>query len=227
MRRCLCVLAVSLGTMPTVAQQPENVQVLAPGPMEAMVVDGQLPGLGQPNKLELIPYYKANARGGQLYKMRRYDDAKPFLEVGAQLGFKMSQARLGAIYAYGLGSSERDSVKGITWIGVAAEPHTHPEISKQYRALLREIPESAVPRVETLVAAERAKYGSDATGTKCQMMRGAGSHISWFNCEVENIYRFLSAAKNYDLCLMQRIEGVRSEGGGEMGSAAISATPCI
>ena len=227
MRRCLCVLAVSLGTMPTVAQQPETVQVLAPPPMEAMVVDGQLPDLGQPSKLELIPYYKANAQGGQLYKMRRYDDAKPFLEVGAQLGFKMSQARLGAIYAYGLGSSERDAVKGITWIGVAAEPHTHPAIRKQYRALLQELPESAVPRVETLVAAERAKYGSDATGTKCQMMRSAGSHISWFNCEVENIYRFLSAAKNYDLCLMQGIEGIHSEGGGEMGSAAISATPCI
>lgn len=179
------------------------------------------------NRFEVVHYYNANARGGQLYKMRRYDDAKPFLEVGAQLGFKMSQARLGAIYAYGLGTTERDAVKGITWIGVAAEPRTDPAISKQYRELLRQVPESAIPRIEALVAAERAKYGSSATGTKCQMIRSAGSHMSWLNCEVKDVYRFRSAADNYNLCLIQGIEGLQSESGGEMGIAAISVTPCI
>lgn len=221
------VLLISLASATSLAQQPDSIQVPTSQPMEEIVVEGHLPDIEDMNKFEVIHYYNANARGGQLYKMRRYDDAKPFLEVGAQLGFKMSQARLGAIYAYGLGSTERDAVKGITWIGVAAEPRTDPAISKQYRALLREIPESAVSRVEALVAAERAKYGSDATGTKCQMIRSAGSHMSWLNCEVKDIYRFRSAADNYDLCLIQGIEGLQSESGGEMGIAAISVTPCI
>lgn len=221
------ILSISLASFTNFAQQPDSIQVPTSQPMEEIVVEGQLPDIEEMNKFEVIHYYNANARGGQLYKMRRYDDAKPFLEVGAQLGFKMSQARLGAIYAYGLGSTERDAVKGITWIGVAAEPRTDPAISKQYRALLREIPESAVSRVEALVAAERAKYGSDATGTKCQMIRSAGSHMSWLNCEVKDIYRFRSAADNYDLCLIQGIEGLQSESGGEMGIAAISVTPCI
>ena len=197
-------------------------------PMEEVVVEGQLPDIDDMNKFEVTHYYNANARGGQLYKMRRYDDAKPFLEIGAQLGFKMSQARLGAIYAYGLGSTETDAVKGITWIGVAAEPRTDPTISKEYRDLLKQVPENAIPRIEALVAEGRAKYGSGATGTKCQMIRSAGSHMSWLNCEVKDIYRFRSAADNYDLCLIQGIEGLQSEGsGGEMGIAPISVTPCI
>lgn len=228
-RRTVFALAllILLPSATNFAQQPDSIQVPTSQPMEEIVVEGQLPDIEDMNKFEVIHYYNANARGGQLYKMRRYDDAKPFLEVGAQLGFKMSQARLGAIYAYGLGTTERDAVKGITWIGVAAEPRTDPAISKQYRALLREIPESAVSRVEALVAAERAKYGSDATGTKCQMIRSAGSHMSWLNCEVKDIYRFRSAADNYDLCLIQGIESLQSESGGEMGIAAISVTPCI
>lgn len=209
------------------AQQPNSVQVPTSQPMEEIVVEGQLPEIEDMNRFEVIHYYNANARGGQLYKMRRYDDAKPFLEVGAQLGFKMSQARLGAIYAYGLGTTERDAVKGITWIGVAAEPRTDPAITKQYRALLREVPESAIPKIEALVAAERAKYGSNATGTKCSMIRSAGSHMSWLNCEVKDVYRFRSAADNYNLCLIQGIESIQSESGGEMGIAAIAVTPCI
>ena len=218
---CLLLGAISY------AQAQGNVQIPTSQPMEEIVVEGQLPDVDDMNRFEVIHYYNANARGGQLYKMRRYDDAKPFLEVGAQLGFKMSQARLGAIYVYGLGSTERDAVKGITWIGVAAEPRTDPTISKEYRDLLRQVPEGAIPRIEALVAAERAKYGSDATGTKCEMIRSAGSHMSWLNCEVKDIYRFRSAADNYDLCLIQGIEGLQSESGGEMGIAAISVTPCI
>ena len=220
-------LSLVIASSAIFGQQPESFQAPASQPMEEIVVEGQLPEIEDMNRFEVIHYYNANARGGQLYKMRRYDDAKPFLEVGAQLGFKMSQARLGAIYAYGLGTTERDAVKGITWIGVAAEPRTDPAISKQYRALLREIPENAVPRIEALVAAERAKYGSNATGTKCQMIRSAGSHMSWLNCEVKDVYRFRSAADNYNLCLIQGIEGLQSESGGEMGIAAISVTPCI
>lgn len=81
--------------------------------------------------------------------------------------------------------------------------------------------------MEALISAQRDKYGSRATGTKCQMIRTAGSHMSWLNCEVKDLYRFRSAADRYDLCLMQGIEGIQSEGGGEMGIGAISVTPCI
>ncbi|MYD43628.1 MAG: hypothetical protein F4W90_07020 [Gammaproteobacteria bacterium] len=191
-------------------------------PMEEIVVEGELPDVDDMNSFEVIHYYNANARGGQLYKMRRYDDAKPFLEVGAQLGFKMSQARLGAIYAYGLGTTERDAVKGITWIGVAAEPRTDPTITKHYRDLLKQIPPGEMPKIEAMVAEGRAKYGSSATGTNCQMIRSAGSHMSWLNCEVKDMYRFRSAADAYHLCLIQGIESIQSDG--EM--AAISVTPC-
>ena len=221
------LVCLTFGSYCVIAQFEGNVSTPTALPMEEIVVEGQLPDVEDMNKFEVIHYYNANARGGQLYKMRRYDDAKPFLEVGAQLGFKMSQARLGAIYAYGLGTTERDAIKGITWIGVAAEPRTDPAISKTYRDLLREVPENAIPMVEALVAEERAKYGSSATGTKCEMIRSAGSHMSWLNCEVKDIYRFRSAADNYDLCLIQGLEGLQSESDGDMGIAAITITPCM
>lgn len=229
LRGCLGLLFFWATFSPQVfAQQPIGDFSSSSLPMEEVVVEGQLPDIDDMNAFEVVHYYNANARGGALYKMRRYDDAKPFLEVGAQLGFKMSQARLGAIYAYGLGTTERDAVKGITWIGVAAEPKTDPTIRKEYTDLLKQIPESAIPRVQELVADGRAKYGSSATGTKCQMIRSAGSHMSWLECEVKDLYRFRSAADKYDLCLIQGIEGLQSEGsGGEMGIAPISVTPCM
>ena len=225
---CSVLLLQLILSPAAIAQEPLGDFSQSNVPMEEVVVEGQVPDIEDMNRFEVVHYYNANARGGALYKMRRYDDAKPFLEVGAQLGFKMSQARLGAIYAYGLGSTERDAVKGITWIGVAAEPRTDPTIRKQYSDLLKQVPEAAIPRIEDLVAEGRAKYGTAATGTKCQMIRSAGSHMSWLECEVKDIYRFRSAADKYDLCLMQGIESIQSEGsGGEMGIAPIAVTPCI
>ncbi len=176
-------------------------------PMEEMGFEGQLPGADERNRFNnAISYYNANERGGQLYKMRRYDDAKPFLKAGARLGFKMSQARLGAIYAYGLGSTERDAIRGIAWIGVAAAPRTDPAISKQYRDLLRQVPERDIAKIEALVAEARVKYDFNATGTKCRMIRSAGSHRSWLNCDVEDWDRFKIAIDNHNLCATQGLE---------------------
>lgn len=227
--KSLAPLVLTMILMPSInAQEPIADFSQNNVPMEEVVVEGQLPEIDDMNRFEVVHYYNANARGGALYKMRRYDDAKPFLEVGAQLGFKMSQARLGAIYAYGLGTTERDAVKGITWIGVAAEHRTDPTIRKQYTDLLKQVPESAIPRIQELVSEGRAKYGSSATGTKCQMIRSAGSHMSWLECEVKDVYRFRSAADKYNLCLIQGIESIQSEAsGGETGIGAIPVTPCI
>lgn len=210
----------TLGAMPTQPQPSGNYEPAQP--MEELVVEGELPDVDDMNAFEVIHYYNANARGGQLYKMRRYDDAKPYLEIGAQLGFKMSQARLGAIYAYGLGTTQRDAVKGIMWIGVAAEPRSDPAITKHYRDLLRQVPEGEISKIEAIVADARAKYGSDATGTNCQMIRSAGSHMSWLNCEVKDMYRFRTAADNYHLCRIQGIESIQTTG--EM--APIAVAPC-
>ena len=195
--------------------------------IEELVVEGQVPDVEDMNSFEVTSYYNVNARGGQLYKMRRYDEAKPLLEIGAQMGFKMSQARLGAIYAYGLGTTPANPVKGIAWIGVAAEPKSDPTIRKEFNTLLKQVPREHVARIEALVTEQRAKYGSKATGTKCSMIRSAGSHMAWLNCEVQDMYKFRSAADSYNLCLIQGIEGIMSEGGGDMGLAAISTVPCI
>ena len=196
------------------------------GYIEELVVEGQVPDVEDMNAFEVTSYYNVNARGGQLYKMRRYDEAKPLLEIGAQMGFKMSQARLGAIYAYGLGTTPANPVKGIAWIGVAAEPKSDPAIRKEFSTLLKQIPKKNLAQIEALVTEQRAKYGSKATGTKCSMIRSAGSHMSWLNCEVDDMYKFRSAADAYHLCLIQGTMGIQSEGGGEMGIASISTVPC-
>ena len=172
------------------------------GYIEELVVEGQLPDIGEMNEFEVTNYYNMNAKAGQLYKMRRYDEAKPLLEIGAQLGFKMSQARLGAIYAYGLGTTPADPIKGISWIGVAAEPKSDPAIRKEFSTLMKQIPKEHRGRVDAHVANQRAKYGSKSTGTKCSMNRSAGSQMSWLVCEVEDVYKFRSAADQYNLCLM-------------------------
>lgn len=195
--------------------------------MEELVVEGQVPDISDLNKIEVLDYYNANATGGALYKMRRYDEAKPLLEVGAKLGFKMSQARLGAIYLHGLGTTEQDVEKGMIWLGVAAEPRTDPEILKTYKQYANKLPDDMRDRLDRLVAEQSSKYGTNASGTKCRMIRIVGSHMAELSCEVEDIYKFRSSADNQNLCLMGGFDRIQSEAGGEMGLAAISVVPCI
>ena len=197
-------------------------------PVEEVYVEGQIPDIDDLNHIEIIDYYNANANGGTLYKMRRYDDAKPYLEVGAQLGFKMSQARLGAIYLHGLGTTEQDVEKGLVWIGVAAEPRTDPEILKTYKEYANKLPPDMRTYLDQKVAEARIEYGSKSTGTKCRMTRQIGSHMADLLCEVKDAYRFRSAADARDLCLMQGIGNIQSEGDSSgMGIAAISVIPCM
>lgn len=93
---------------------------------------------------EVLLFYDAHKKGADLYKRRKYDEAKPYLLVTAKMGFKMSQARLGHIYLMGLGSTPKDAVKAIGWFGVAAEPTTTPGIRNQYRKLLKQIDRKSV-----------------------------------------------------------------------------------
>lgn len=224
---CLMVSSLLLNGS-TIAQEQQMAQSSPQQSqyIEEVFVEGQVPDPTEMEEFEIIRYYDVNARGGQLYKMRRYDEAKPLLEIGAQMGFKMSQARLGAIFAYGLGSTPANAVKGISWIGVAAEPMTDPAIRNEYRTLLKQIPQENRAQIEALVASQREKYGSRATGTSCSMIRSAGSHMSWLQCEVDDMYKFRSSAAAYHLCLAQGISDIVTESDGEMGIGSVSAIPC-
>lgn len=158
--------------------------------VEEVVVTGEKIVIEDLNEREVLLFYDAHVKGADLYKRKKYDEAKPYLIATAKLGFKMNQARLANIYLHGLGSTERDSVKGIGWLGVAATPTSTPGIRNFYRKLLRQIPQDQLQTVQTIVNEYIAKYGNVATGTDCNMIRVAGSHVATISCEVKDLYRF-------------------------------------
>ena len=136
---------------------------------------------------------QANLKGARLYKERKYREAIPYLLTGARLGFKMSQARLGTIYLYGLGEVKRDLTQGFGWLGVASESLTSPTIVNRWRKLVRDLPEEHSDWLHEVVSDYRQKYGANATGTQCEMKGNTKSFISRLECTVaDEWHRFVS-----------------------------------
>ena len=136
---------------------------------------------------------ESNSKGARLYKQGKYKEALPYLLVGAKTGFKMSQARLGAIYLGGLGSVPKDLHQGIGWLGVASEPITSPEIRKIWKRVLSGVSESSREEVEAIVSEYVNLYGQRATGTACEMTSNTKSHVARLECTLDDeFHRFAS-----------------------------------
>lgn len=136
---------------------------------------------------------ESNSRGAKLYKQGKYKEALPYLLVGAKTGFKMSQARVGAIYLGGLGEVEKDVRKGIGWLGVASEPITAPEIRNTWKRVLGNVAEGSKSEVAKIVAEYVALYGRRVTGTECEMTSNTKSLVASLECTLDDeFHRFAS-----------------------------------
>lgn len=136
---------------------------------------------------------ESNSRGARLYKQGKYKEALPYLLVGAKTGFKMSQARAGAIYLGGLGGVQKDVRKGIGWLGVASEPVTAPEIRNMWKNVLKNVPEDSKGEVAKIVTEYVALYGRKVTGTDCEMTSNTKSLVARLECTLDDeFHRFAS-----------------------------------
>lgn len=136
---------------------------------------------------------ESNSRGAKLYKQGKYKEALPYLLAGAKTGFKMSQARVGAIYLGGLGGVKKDLRKGIGWLGVASEPITAPEIRNTWKRVFSGVSESSKGEVAKIVSEYVALYGRRTTGTECEMTSNTKSLVAQLECTLDDeFYRFAS-----------------------------------
>lgn len=184
-----------------------------------MVIVEERLDLARMNEFELRDFLESVSRGGDLYKQRRYKEAIPYLEAGAKMGYKMSQARLAAIYLLGLGGVEIRNEEGIAWLGVAATPTTDPEIRNFWKRMYEQVPDENRMAVDELVLEYIREYGIEATGTRCRSVKTAGSHISRFDCESKGENRLNDMSGNYDMLCALGVTGCvdqvpGAEGGG-------------
>lgn len=180
---------------------------------EELVVQGTRNRLKPPG--QILRGYDARNMGGYYYKLRLYEKAYPYLVEAAQEGFKMSQARLGYIYQKGLGGVERDWVKAVGWLGVAASRHSHPEIMNYWKDLRAKIPQENMPMVEDIIEEYVSRYGSEATGVTCDINRAAGTHIAHMRCVYDDEIEYRDPA---DTLGIPQVEIDTSVGGGGVGS---------
>lgn len=182
----LVVLALSVNvTSPAQDDGIAEVTIAAPTVREYRIEE-ELIVQGARNRLksarQILRGYDSRSMGGYYYKLRMYEKAYPYLLESAQEGFKMSQARLGYIYQKGLGGVERDWVKAVGWLSVAASRHSHPEIMNYWKNLRAKIPEQNMSMVEDITDEYVSRYGSKATGVTCDINRAAGTHIAHMRC---------------------------------------------
>ncbi|MCY4128530.1 MAG: hypothetical protein OXG15_04720 [Gammaproteobacteria bacterium] len=176
---------------------------------EELIVQGTPDRIKSPN--QILRGYDARNMGGYYYKLRMYEKAYPYLVEAAQEGFKMSQARLGYIYQKGLGGVERDWVKAVGWLGVAASPSSDPEIMNYWKNLRAKIPEQNLPMIQDIIEEYVSKYGSKATGVTCDINRAAGTHIARMRCLYDDEIEYRDPA---DTLGIPQVEIDTSVGGG-------------
>ena len=151
--------------------------------MEEVVVSGVRDKILNPVTIE--SFHHVFDLGEHFYRNRQYTRAFPYLLASAKSGFKMSQARVSHIYRLGLGDIPRNGEAAIGWLGVAATHPTDPAILNEYKKMMKQIPKNLEPRVEEIIAEYRYKYGPDATGNKCLLIRSAGSHVARLKCNFQ------------------------------------------
>ena len=175
---------------------------------EELVVKGERLTLTDP--IMMLDIYDANARGGYFYKLRQYGRAYTYLLEAAKMGFKESQARVVFIYQQGLGGVERNWVEAVGWLGVAASRESRPEIKNYWRRMRMSI-EAAysdhVHKIDEIVEAYIAKYGSKATGVSCDMVRPAESHIARMKCRFDDEWKYRDELGLYDVAAPGAIGG--------------------
>ena len=126
--------------------------------------------------------------GEMHYFEEEYDEALPHLTVAAGRGFKEAQSQLGSIYLNGLGSTEKDIVQAVGWLGVAASGESRPGIVELYEDVLANIPEQHHATLEQVVKQFRDAYDGSRTRVRCTFDRSEGVGRDALQC------RFIDAA---------------------------------
>ena len=134
--------------------------------------------------------HKANEEGTKLYKAKDYEAAVPYLQLAAEWGFKDAQVRLGQIYFKGLGSVERNPLRGLAWLGTAASKPSSASYSGIYERALAQVPEENHAAVERAVASFTQRYGSGEAAVTCRMKAPLGSNLAQLSCDYDSKYAY-------------------------------------
>lgn len=186
------VLAEEAPATPALQSAVEGTPTALPEADEEMVVTADPDdGTAQAIAMMMLDTHLSNERGRQLYLQHRYDEAAPHLLAAAKRGFKMAQARLGEILVLGLGDIEQDIASGMGWMGVAASGTTMPSVRNRLNELRSHVPPELHPRLETIIAAYRTQYGSEATGVNCLRGKQAGTHLTKIRCNFADEWKYV------------------------------------
>ena len=139
---------------------------------------------------EIETTYRAQTKGTQLFRAKKYAEAIPHLEFAAQRGFKEAQQRLGEIYVNGMGDVERDLAQGVGWLGVAASGASEPRMRRLYQKVRESIPEQHNETIDRVVEQYKRNFDGSRTRVVCEMVQRAGTHGKVMRCRYldENLY---------------------------------------
>ena len=157
----------------------KTVRILA-GALAAMAAVAPAMGGEAPPAVERVPAEiiretrGAVTMGEMHYFAEEYDEAMPHLTVAAERGFKEAQSQLGSIYLNGLGSTEKDIVQAVGWLGVAASGESRPGIVELFENVMATIPEQHHGTLNQVVEQFRAAYDGNRTRVRCTFNRIAG-----------------------------------------------------
>lgn len=141
-----------------------------------------------------MPGHKAEEEGAKLFKAKEYAAAVPYLQLASEWGFKNAQNRLGQIYFKGLGSVEKNRLRGLAWLGTAASKPSNEGHIGLYERSLAKVGEEHHAAVERAVSSFTQRYGSGEAAVTCRMKAPLGSNLAQLTCDYDADYEYSPAA---------------------------------
>lgn len=135
---------------------------------EVLVVADRLKKGDVPSQTIIVQTYSVLRRGKRLYSERNYEEALPYLVMGAKRGFKWAQAMAGDIYIHGRGGVDRDIEAGMGWLGTAATPQTEPSIQTYFRRAMAEMSPRQRDHIEKVVRRYREQWRARDYRVSCR-----------------------------------------------------------
>ena len=145
---------------------------------------------GAGNDAASMKGHDAGEEGKVLYRDKDYDAALPYLQVAAEWGLKDAQARLGQIYFKGLGSTEKNMLRGLAWLGTAASKPSSSGYEDLYENALASVSDENMAAVESVVEAYTKRFGSGEASVTCRMVKPLGSNMSQLSCDYNDRYNY-------------------------------------
>ena len=145
-----------------------------------MLLDAQGYRLDDPRYDDIRLWHEKEMNGVALFRTKEYPDAYAALAIAAKHGYKRAQQTLAIMHLNGH-AVEKNLLVGVALLGLAAESGDR-KLKRQFNEAVESLPPKFQPLVREQTAYYIARYGMQAQGVSCNLVKQLSSNLKKMRC---------------------------------------------